>query len=69
MASGKIVRLARDRGFGFIKPDGRDTEDVFFHRSALANITFESVHEGQPVTFTVEPSAKGPRAQLVHVTD
>lgn len=70
MASGVIARLNTEKGYGFIRVDGskRDS-DVFFHRSALSNISFEGLTEGQPVTFNLGSSAKGPRAEEVHVTD
>lgn len=60
---GSIVRLA-DRGFGFIKPeDGGD--DVFFHASALVEITFDDLKEGDAVTYDVEAGPKGPAATNV----
>ncbi|MFQ6103278.1 MAG: cold-shock protein [Candidatus Glassbacteria bacterium] len=65
MHTGKIKRLIRDRGFGFIRDaDGRE---VFFHQSSLVDTEFEAVNEGQEVEFEVEKSAKGPRAINVHI--
>jgi len=65
MQTGKIKKLVRDRGFGFISAtDGRD---VFFHRSSLANGIFDSLQEEQAVEFEVEKSDKGPRAVDVRV--
>lgn len=64
---GTIKRLVRDRGFGFVAaPDGRE---FFFHRSALTQgaLIFETLEEGQAVTFDEEPSAKDPRAGNVEV--
>ena len=63
MPSGKIKRLMKDRGFGFIR--GNDGQEVFFHRSSLDGITFESLAEGQEVEFEIEQSPKGPRAGKV----
>jgi CspA family cold shock protein len=59
MATGTIKRLQRDKGFGFI----RDTsgQDFFFHRSAVQG-DFDSLREGQRVSFEEEPSPKGLRA-------
>lgn len=68
MASGTIARLQRDRKFGFIKQDGKRNSDLFFHSSALMNADFDSLHEGDAVTFTERESSKGPRAESVHVT-
>ena len=64
MSTGTIKRLVRDRGFGFIRDDGG--QEWFFHRSSVEG-SFESLNEGQRVTFDEEPSAKGPRAG--HVAD
>ena len=59
MASGTIKRIQRDKGFGFI----RDTsgQEYFFHRSAVQG-SFDSLSEGQRVSFDEEQSPKGPRA-------
>ena len=60
MHTGKIKKLVRDRGFGFISDtDGRE---VFFHQSSLIDSKFETLSEEQSVEFEVEKSAKGPRA-------
>ena len=65
MHTGKIKKLVRDRGFGFISDtDGRE---VFFHQSGLTGTTFESLTEGQTVEFEIEKSPKGPRAINVTV--
>src|ERR1700710_2469244 len=58
MASGSIKRLVRDRGFGFIRDEGG--QEWFFHRSSVQG-SFDSLNEGQRVSFDEEPSAKGPR--------
>ena len=57
---GSIVRK-RDEGYGFIKPEEGD-KDVFFHASALVDIDFDSLNEGDVVTFEVEEGPKGPAA-------
>ncbi len=52
------IKAITDRGFGFIQPDkGRD--DVFFHRSALVDVSIEQLHQGDHVTFTVADDARG----------
>ena len=66
MHTGKIKKLVRDRGFGFISDtDGRE---VFFHQSALVGMTFDSLQEGSGVEFDIEKSDKGPRAVNVKPT-
>ena len=62
---GKIKRLIRERGFGFITAE--DGEDVFFHRSALAGESFDALEEGTNVEFDLERGPKGRRATNVRV--
>lgn len=62
--NGSIKRLT-DKGFGFIAPEGQD-KDVFFHSSALVDVTFDELHVDDKVTFETEQSDKGPRAINVH---
>ena len=60
--TGTIKRIT-EKGFGFIAaPDGTE---YFFHRSACTGTPFDSLHEGQSVTFTVGQGPKGPRAENV----
>ena len=60
MAKGKIRRLMRERGYGFITT--QDGKDLFFHRTALRGVRLESLKEGQSVEFEVEEGLRGPRA-------
>ena len=65
MHKGKIKKLVRDRGFGFISDtDGRE---IFFHQSGLVETTFAALNEDQQVEFEVEKADKGPRAISVRV--
>jgi cold shock protein len=60
MHTGKIKKVVSERGFGFISDtDGRE---VFFHRSGLVEVQFDSLKEDQMVEFEIENSPKGPRA-------
>ena len=60
MHTGKIKKLIRDRGFGFISDtDGRE---VFFHQSSVMDSKFDALTEEQGVEFEIENSPKGPRA-------
>ena len=63
METGKIKKLVRNRGFGFITAS--DGEEVFFHSSACQSGEFDSLNEGQEVTFERETDAKGQRASDV----
>ena len=62
MTTGTITSL-RDRGFGFITPDGGTTGELFFHHSAVVDGGFEQLQEGQPVTFEQEPDPRDPNRQ------
>ena len=65
MHTGKIKKLIRDRGFGFISDtDGRE---VFFHQSSVMDMKFDTLSEEQKVEFEIEKSPKGPRAINVKV--
>jgi CspA family cold shock protein len=60
MHTGKIKKIVRERGFGFISDT--DGIEVFFHQSGLVSEDFNTLREDQEVEFQVENSAKGPRA-------
>jgi CspA family cold shock protein len=61
---GTIKRKVDDKGFGFITPEGSD-KDVFFHHTSLQGVDFNSLKEGDVVTFDVADSDKGPKAENV----
>lgn len=60
--SGKIKRIVRDKGFGFII-DATTGQELFFHRSQVED--FDGLEEGQLVSFQAMKSPKGPRAHAV----
>jgi CspA family cold shock protein len=65
MHTGKIKKVVRERGFGFISDtDGRE---LFFHQSGLAEGQFDSLKGEEKVEFEIEDSPKGPRAISVRV--
>ena len=66
MQEGTIARLT-DKGFGFIKVEGRE-KDLFFHSNELQNVKFDELREGDTVTFEVGDSPKGPNATNVSRT-
>jgi len=60
---GTIKRLVSDKGFGFVlAPNG---QEYFFHQSACAS--FDTLREGEPVTFEPGQGPKGPRAENVRL--
>jgi CspA family cold shock protein len=64
MAEGTIKRLT-DKGFGFI--DTGTGKDMFFHMSNLEGVEYDSLREGQRVSYTPGQGPKGPRAENVRL--
>ena len=62
-AKGRIKKMVRDRGFGFIRGD--DGKEVFFHRSGLNAADYDSLSEGDVVEYVVQEGPRGPRAENV----
>ena len=65
MHTGKIKKLVRDRGFGFISDN--DGREVFFHQSSLSDVSFDALKEDENVEFEVQKSDKGPCAVNVRI--
>jgi len=65
--NGTIKKLVSDRGFGFIAQD--DGKEVFFHRSQVTGDRFDSLKEGEKVTFEMgkDPRSDRDRAEKVTV--
>jgi cold shock CspA family protein len=61
---GTIKKIVRDRGFGFIRVQGHE---IFFHRSGLEELEFESLKEGQSVEFKLERRERGLQAIKVRM--
>lgn len=65
MHTGKIKKLIREKGFGFIS-DG-DGSEVFFHKNSLVDVDFDALNEGDELQFEVEQSPKGANATNVNL--
>ena len=65
MAQGTIKKLITEKGFGFI---AGDSGELFFHHSALIDVTMEELQEGQGVEYEEGRGPKGPRAENVRLT-
>jgi CspA family cold shock protein len=61
--NGTIKRLVSMKGFGFVAAE--DGSEYFFHQSACTSTPFDSLQEGQAVTFERGQGPKGPRAENV----
>ena len=59
--TGTIKRLVSEKNFGFIVAS--DGKEYFFRASACASEPFDSLREGQDVTFDIGQGPKGPRAE------
>jgi CspA family cold shock protein len=68
LAQGTVARVT-DRGFGFIQQE--QGEDLFFHSSALQNVTFDDIRHGDIVEYDAEadPRGRGNRAVNVRKID
>jgi CspA family cold shock protein len=60
---GRIKKMVRDRGFGFIRGD--DGKEVFFHRSGLNAGDYDVLNEGDVVEYVVQEGPRGARAENV----
>ena len=69
MAQGSINKLVRDRGFGFILPEGEQdaSKNLFFHRSNVDGAGFEALQEGEPVSYEIGRDERRGNDQAVHV--
>lgn len=59
------IKKKTDKGFGFIAVEGG--EDIFFHMSAT-NGQFDSLNEGQEVSFDMEANPRDGRMRAANVT-
>lgn len=62
---GQVARLFAEEGYGFIRTSAGP--EVYFHRNAVVDSSFEDLRVGDTVELTVsdEESAKGPQATSV----
>jgi CspA family cold shock protein len=60
---GRIKKMVRDRGFGFIRGD--DGKEVFFHRSGMNGSDYDAISEGDIVEYVIQEGPRGARAEHV----
>lgn len=58
---GTVKRLVSQKGFGFVAD--QNGQEYFFHQSSCTS--FDTLREGQAVTFDAGQGPKGPRAENV----
>lgn len=64
--NGTVKWFSKQKGYGFISPDGGGNE-VFAHYSAIIGEGYRNLYEGDRVTFELVEKGKGPQAQQVQV--
>ncbi|TDM09196.1 MAG: cold-shock protein [Ideonella sp. MAG2] len=67
-SQGTIANVNTDKGYGFIRPEGAQT-NLFFHFSALQNCELADLSAGSPVRFRVISTERGPNAVEIHLRD
>jgi CspA family cold shock protein len=58
MATGTVKWFNPTKGFGFIQPED-GSKDVFVHVSAVQKAGFDSLHEGQKISYDTEQGQQG----------
>lgn len=67
---GIVKWFSKQKGFGFITPDGQeDGKDVFVHFSAIEGNGFKTLREGARVSFEIVEGDKGLQASNVKELD
>lgn len=61
MPIGTVKFFNTTKGFGFIAPEDGG-KDVFVHATAVEAAGMRSLHEGQRVSFDIQPDARGSKA-------
>lgn len=62
---GRVRTVFHDLGYGFI--EALDGHDVYFHRNAVRNGSFEDMAEGARVRYAEEQGDNGPQAMVVEL--
>ena len=57
MHTGKIKKLVRERGFGFISDT--DGSEVFFHKNNLVDVEFDALNENDELEFEIPVGTTG----------
>lgn len=67
--TGFVASIEPNRRYGFIKATGY-VKDIFFHKMSLIDgTTMDDIREGVELSFDVEDSPKGARAERVCLRD
>ena len=58
MPVGTVKWFSAQKGYGFIQPDGA-SKDVFVHITEVERSGLGALHEGQRISFEIEPGERG----------
>ena len=69
MALGTIKKLVGDRGFGFILPEDAPPtgKDLFFHRGDVQGDAYDSLREGQHISYDLGTDERRGTAKAANV--
>ena len=64
MVKGKVKWFSNQKGYGFVIPEG-DNSEIFVHHTAIQGEGYKTLAEGQDVEFEIISGPKGKQAQNV----
>jgi cold shock CspA family protein len=64
--AGIITQLIPARGLGFVRPAVGGIS-LLFNEFAVEGVSFDDLHEGQAVTYTLERDRQGRGARAIHI--
>nr|WP_299424082.1 cold-shock protein [uncultured Emticicia sp.] len=67
MRSGIVKWFDKQKGFGFITPDGEGEKDIYVHSSEIQGARF--LVQGQRVEYEIKQGPKGLQASNVRIKD
>lgn len=59
---GIIINMQNEKGYGFIKPDGFEEANIFFHASRVVSPRYEELKVNDKVEYLITETEKGLRA-------
>ncbi len=69
LSVGTVKKIPNVTRYAFVVVEDGPSEEVFFHRSAVADDGFDRLQQGQRVTFEIVPDPRNARKrQAVAVT-
>ena len=66
--TGHIVKWKERPGYGFIRTDGPDVSDIFFHHKYLPMKGYKTIELGTRVEFELGENHRGPIAVNIRIT-